>query len=82
LTVLKLGAYYISLLGSNISKNVEEVGWGGGKRWGWGAIGVKTWGDMITTQAGVVLGVVRTIEIVLDDLVGGSDIDLINIVNL
>jgi hypothetical protein len=37
---------------------------------------------MITTQAGVVPGVVKTIEVALYDLVGGSDIDLIDIVNL
>ena len=32
--------------------------------------------------AGVVPGVVRTVEEVLDDLVGGSDIELINIIKL
>jgi hypothetical protein len=30
--VLKLGAYDISLLGSDVSKNVEEVGQGGNGR--------------------------------------------------
>ena len=32
--------------------------------------------------AGVVAGVVRTVEEVLDDLVGGGDIELINIIKL
>ena len=32
--------------------------------------------------AGVVLGVVRTIEEVLDDLVGSSDVQLVDVVNL
>ena len=32
--------------------------------------------------AGVVPGVVRTVEEVLDDLVGGGDIELINIIKL
>ena len=32
--------------------------------------------------AGVVPGVVRTVEEVLDDLVGGGDVELINIVKL
>jgi hypothetical protein len=27
--VLKLGAYNISLLGGNVGKDVEKVGWGG-----------------------------------------------------
>ena len=32
--------------------------------------------------AGIVPGVVGTVEKVLDDLVGGSDVELINVVNL
>jgi hypothetical protein len=39
-------------------------------------------GGAITTQAGVIPGVVRTVEIVLDDLVGGSDVDLVSVVDL
>jgi hypothetical protein len=38
--------------------------------------------EMITIWAEVVLGVVRTVEVVLNDLVGGDDIDLIGVVNL
>jgi hypothetical protein len=37
---------------------------------------------LITTWAGVILGVVRTIEIVLNDLVGDSDVNLVSIVDL
>jgi hypothetical protein len=47
--ILKLGAYYISQLGSSISEDVEEVGQGGNGGRGWRAIGIETWGDMITT---------------------------------
>jgi hypothetical protein len=39
-------------------------------------------GDMITTRAGVVSGVIETIEVVLDDLVGSSNIDLVDVVYL
>jgi hypothetical protein len=47
-----------------------------------GAIGVVMQGGMVTTQARVVPGVVGTIEVVLNDLVSGSNIDLIGVVNL
>jgi hypothetical protein len=50
--------------------------------WGQGAIGIGMWGRAITTWARIVLGVVRTIEVVLDDLVGSGDVDLIGIVDL
>jgi hypothetical protein len=80
--ILKLRAYYVSLLGGNIGKDVEEVGWGGGKGQGWGAIGVEMWGRAITTRAGVVSGVVGTIKVVLDDLVGGGNVNLVDVVNL
>ena len=33
-------------------------------------------------RAGVVPGVVRTIEEVLDDLIGGGDVELINVIKL
>ena len=33
-------------------------------------------------RAGVVPGVVRTVEKVLDDLVGGGDVELINVIKL
>jgi hypothetical protein len=80
--VLKLGAYYISLLGGDVGKDMKEVGWGCDGGQGQGAIGVGMWGEMITTQAEVVPGVVGTIEVVLYDLVSGGNIDLIGIVNL
>jgi hypothetical protein len=37
---------------------------------------------VITTRARVILGVMRTIKIVLDDLVGGGDIYLVGVVDL
>jgi hypothetical protein len=80
--ILKLRAYYISLLDGNVSEDMEEVGWGYDRGQGQRAVGIKTWGEAITTRAGVVSGVVRTVEVVLDNLVGGSNIDLVNIVNL
>jgi hypothetical protein len=81
--ILKLGAYNVSLFGSNIGKDVEEVGWGGndGGR-GQGAIGIKACGGAITIWAGVIPSVVRTIEVVLDDLVGSGNVDLISVVDL
>jgi hypothetical protein len=61
---------------------VEEVGWGSDGGQGWGAVGIEMQGETITTRTGVVLDIVGTIEVVLYDLVGGGDIDLVNIVNL
>jgi hypothetical protein len=40
------------------------------------------WRTMVTTGARVVPGIVETIEVVLDDLVGGSNVDLVDVVNL
>jgi hypothetical protein len=46
--VLKLRAYYVSLLGDNVGEDVKEVGWGGGPG-GWGHWGYRCrgawWGD-------------------------------------
>jgi hypothetical protein len=67
--VLKLRAYDISLLRGNISEDVEEVRQGdddGGR--GLGAVGVRARS--------------RTIQVVLDNLVGGGNVDLISIVDL
>jgi hypothetical protein len=78
-----LGACNVSLLGSDIGEDVKEVGQGcddGG--WGQGAIDIEVCGRAVTTWAGIVPDVVRTIEVVLDNLVGGGDIDLISVVNL
>jgi hypothetical protein len=81
--ILELGAYNVSLLGGNVGKDMEEVGWGGNDRgWEWGAIDIKAQGRAITTWARVVPGVVGTIEVVLDDLVGGSNVDLVSVVDL
>jgi hypothetical protein len=80
--ILKLGAYNVSLLSGDIGKDVEEVGQGGNRGWGQRAVGIKMRGDMITTWAEVVLGVVRTIKVVLNDLVGSGNINLVNVVNL
>jgi hypothetical protein len=37
---------------------------------------------MITTWAWVIPGVVGAIQVVLDDLVGGDDVDLVGVVDL
>jgi hypothetical protein len=87
--ILELGAYYISLLGSDISKDVKEVGQddsrvgkdGSGDE-GQGAVCVEMRDRMITVQAGVIPGVVGTIKEVLNNLVGGSDVLLVDVVNL
>jgi hypothetical protein len=77
-----LGAYNVSLLGGKVGEDVEEVGQGCNEGWGQGAIGIKMQGKAITTRAGVVPYVVGTIEIVLDNLVGSSNVDLVGVVNL
>ena len=41
-----------------------------------------TSGAGVIERAGVIPGVGRTIEKVLDDLVGGSDVELINVIKL
>jgi hypothetical protein len=81
--VLKLGAYDVSLFGGDVGEDVEEVGQVDSNRGqGLGTVGVEVGGKMITSWAEVVPGVVGTIEVVLDDLVGGGDIDLISVVDL
>jgi hypothetical protein len=80
--ILKLGALNISLLGGNVGEDMKEVRWGGNDGWGRGAVGVKAHGRAITTWAGVVPGVVGTIEVVLDNLIGSGDIDLVDVVDL
>jgi hypothetical protein len=40
------------------------------------------WGRVITTWVGVVSGIVGTIEVVLDDLVGSINVNLIGVVYL
>ena len=85
--VLELRALNISLLHSDIGENMEEIGWGvdaidsddGGDR---GNTVTFTSGAGAIEGTGVVPSVVRTVEEVLDNLVGGSDVQLIDIVNL
>jgi hypothetical protein len=81
--VLKLGAYDVSLLGGDISEDVEEVGRGGddGGR-GAGAVNIAACGEVVATWAGVVPGVVGAIQVLLDNLIGGGDIDLVGVVDL
>jgi hypothetical protein len=81
--VLKLWAYDVSLLGGDVGDDVKEVGQGGNDGgWGLGAVDVTVLGEMITSWAGVVLGIVGAIKVVLDNLVGGGDVDLISVVDL
>jgi hypothetical protein len=81
--VLELRAYNISLFRGNVGKDMEEVGWGDGDGgWGLGAVGVEVCGRVTTTGAEVILGVVGTIKVVLDDLVGGGDVNLVSVVDL
>jgi hypothetical protein len=81
--VLKLRAYDVSLFGGDVGKDVEEVGQGGDNGgWGAGAICVTTCSEAVTSWAWVVLGIVGTIQVFLDDLVGGGDVNLIGVVDL
>jgi hypothetical protein len=81
--ILKLRAYDVSLLGGDVGEDVKEVGRGGnnGGR-GVGTIGVEACGGAIATWAGVVPGVVWAVQVFLDDLVGGDDVDLVGVVDL
>jgi hypothetical protein len=85
--VLELRAFYVSLLCGDISKDIEEVGQGDGgvgedgdRDEGQGAILVET--RVVTIQAWIVPGVVRTVEEVLDDLGGSSNVLLIDVIDL
>ena len=66
---------------------MKEVGWGvdtidsDNRRDGGNAVMFMSRAGTVK-RAGVVPGVVRTIEEVLDDLVGGSNVQLVDIVNL
>jgi hypothetical protein len=74
-----LRAYNISLLGGDVGMNVEEVGQGDSD--GGQGPGARAY-DRNTTWAGVIPSVVGAIQVVLDNLVGGGDIDLIGVVDL
>ena len=66
---------------------MKEIGWGvdtivSSDRGGRGnAVLFISWAGAVK-RAGVIPGVVRTVEEVLDDLVGSSNIELINIIKL
>ena len=73
-------------MGSNISKDVEEVGQGvnvinNKERHGGNTI-MFTSRTGAVTGAGVVPGVVGTVEEVLNNLVGSADVELVNVVKL
>ena len=65
---------------------MEEVGWGvdviDNKGRGGGNTVMFTSRVGAITGAGIVPGIVRTIKEVLDDLVGSSNIELINVIKL
>ena len=66
---------------------MAEVGWGvntvdSNERRGGGNAVTFASGAGAIEGARIVPGVVRTVEEVLDDLVGGSNVQLINVVNL
>ena len=71
----------------DVGKDVEEIGRGvdaidsdeGG---GGGNAVTFTSGAGAVERAGVVPGVVRTVEKVLDDLIGGGDVELVSVVKL
>jgi hypothetical protein len=87
--VLKLRAFYISLLGGDVSEDVEEVGRGdggvgedsGGDE-GRGAVLVETRDGVVAIRTWIVPGVVRTVEEVLNDLGGGGEILLVDVIDL
>jgi hypothetical protein len=80
---LELRAYNVVLLGSDVGEDVKEVGWGGDDRGqGAGAIGGAARDKMITTWTRVIPGVVGAIEVVLDNLVGSGNVDLVSVVDL
>ena len=72
-------------MGGDVGKNVEEIGRGvdaidSDERRGGGNTVLFPSGAGAIERAGVVPGVVRTVEKVLDDLVGGGDVELISVV--
>ena len=72
---------------SDVGEDMEEVGRGvdaidGDERRGGGNAVTFTSGAGAIEGAGVIPGVVRTVEKVLYHLVGGGDVKLINVVNL
>ena len=47
-----------------------------------GAIRVAVCGEVVTSWTRVIPGVVGAIQVVLDNLVGGGDVDLVSVVDL
>jgi hypothetical protein len=81
--VLKLGAYNVSLFGGDIGKDMEEVRRGGDDGgWGVGAVCIEARSGAVTPWTRVIPGVVRTVQVFLDDLVGGGNVDLVSVVDL
>jgi hypothetical protein len=86
--VLELRAFYVSLLGGDVSEDVEEVwrgdggiGEDGGGDEGRGAVLVAT-RAVTTFWTWIVPGVVRTVEKVLDYLGGGGEVLLVDVIDL
>ena len=74
-------------MGGDVGEDVEEVGRGvdtidSDEGRGGGNTVMFTSRAGAIEGAGVILGVVGTVEEVLDNLVGGSDVELINVVKL
>ena len=85
--VLELRAEDISLLGGDVGKDMEEVGRGVDAvdsdegRGGGNAVTFASGAGAIT-GAWIIPGVVGAVEKVLDNLVGGGDVELINVIKL
>ena len=74
-------------MGGDVGKNVEEVGWGvdaidGEERQGGGNAVTFTGGARAVKRAWVVPGVTRTVEKVLDNLVGSGNVELVDVIKL
>jgi hypothetical protein len=85
--VLELRAFYVSLLRGDVGEDIKEVGRGdggigedGGRDKGRGAILVET--RAVAIWAWIVPSVVRAVEEVLDDLVGGGEVLLVDVIDL
>jgi hypothetical protein len=87
--VLKLRAFYVSLLGGDVGEDVEEVwrgdggvGEDGGRDKGRGTVLVETRDGAVAIRTWIVPGVVRTVEEVLDDLGSGGEVLLVDVIDL
>ena len=74
-------------MGGDVSEDVKEVGRGvdafdsDERRGGRNAVSFTSRAGAVE-GGGIIPGVVRTVEEVLDDLIGGGDVELINVINL